>query len=112
MRERAGDDDGVSGGQTGELAPELGYPGLVPIGLVLRRELVALLHEFAEVGAVQVLEDVEEAVDKEGVVLDEFVVLGDLAGDEEPQLRVDRLVPLHCGLPRGRRHLAARPRLR
>jgi hypothetical protein len=59
-------------------------------------------YEFAEVGAVQVLEDVEEAVDEEGVVLDELVVLGDLAGDEEPQLRVDRLVPLHYGLPRER----------
>jgi hypothetical protein len=35
---------------------------------------------FTEVGAVQVLEDVEEAVDEEGVVLDDLVVLGDLAG--------------------------------
>jgi len=103
VREGAGDDDGVGGGEAGELGPELGDPGLVPVRLVLRRQLVALLHEFAEVGAVQVLEDVEEAVDEEGVVLDELVVLGDLAGDEEPQLRVDRLVTLHCGLPRGRR---------
>jgi hypothetical protein len=36
--------------------------------------------EFAEVGAVQVLEDVEEAVDEEGVVLDELVVLRDIVG--------------------------------
>jgi hypothetical protein len=63
----------------------------------------ASAYEFAEVGAVEVLEDVEEAVDEEGVVLDELVVLGDLAGDEEPQLRVDRLMPLHYGLHRGRR---------
>lgn len=103
VREGAGDDDGVGGGEAGELGPELGDPGLVAVGLVLGRELVALLHEFAEVGAVEVLEDVEEAVDEEGVVLDELVVLGDLAGDEEPQLRVDRLVPLHYGLHRGRR---------
>ena len=42
-------------------------------------------YEFAEVGAVQVLEDVEEAVDEEGVVLDELVVLGDLAGGQEAE---------------------------
>ena len=51
-------------------------------------------YEFAQVGAVQVLEDVKEAVDEEGVVLDELVVLGDLPGGQQPQLRVDRLVPL------------------
>lgn len=104
VRKGAGDDDGVGRGQAGELAPKLGDPGLVPVVLVLRRKLVAVLHEFAEVGAVQVLEDVEEAVDEEGVVLDELVVLGDLAGGEEAQLRVDRLVPLYGGLPRGRGH--------
>jgi len=39
-------------------------------------------YEFAQVGAVQVLEDVKEAVDEEGVVLDELVVLGDLPGGQ------------------------------
>lgn len=94
MREGASDDDGVPRRQAGELAPELAKPSLIPVVLVLRRELVALLHEFAQVGAVQVLEDVEEAVDEEGVVLDELVVLGDLPGGQQPQLRVDGLVPL------------------
>ena len=79
-------------------------------------------YEFAEVRAVQVLEDVEEAVDEEGVVLDELVVLGHLAWRQQPQLRVDRLVPLHRRLPRhhsgirlnqipaGRRRVSPRPR--
>ena len=70
----------------------------------------------------QVLEDVEEAVDEEGVVLDELVVLGHLAWRQQPQLRVDRLVPLHRRLPRhhsgirlnqipaGRRRVSPRPR--
>jgi hypothetical protein len=80
VREGAGDDDGVRRRQAGELAPELDQPRLVPIVLVLGGELVALLNEFAEVRAVQALEDVEEAVDEERVVLDEFVVLRDLAG--------------------------------
>jgi hypothetical protein len=79
VREGAGDDDGVRRRQAGELAPELDQPRLVPIVLVLRRELVALLNEFTEVRAVQALEDVEEAVDEERVVLDELVVLRDLA---------------------------------
>jgi hypothetical protein len=118
VREGAGDDDGVRRRQAGKLAPELDQPRLVPIVLVLRRELVALLnlharrdkeirhadledgrgwgaYEFAEVRAVQALEDVEEAVDEERVVLDELVVLGDLAGGQQPQLRVDGLVALH-----------------
>ena len=43
----------------------------------------------------EVLEDVEEAVDEEGVVLDELVVLGDLAWGEKAELRVDGVVPLH-----------------
>ena len=129
VREGTGDDDGVPRRQAGELAPELAEPSLIPVVLVLRRELVALLdlrtrrererrqlistaspihadlggragidvigaYEFAQVGAVQVLEDVKEAVDEEGVVLDELVVLGDLPGGQQPQLRVDRLVPL------------------
>ena len=55
----------------------------------------------------QVLEDVEEAVDEEGVVLDELVVLGHLAWRQQPQLRVDRLVPLHR-LPRHRGHSGIR----
>lgn len=104
VREGAGDHDGVAGGQAGELAPQLVEPRLVPVVLVLRRELVALLHEFAKERAVQILEDVEEAVDEKGVVLDELVVLGDLAGGEEPQLRVNRLVPLHRRLTHGRGH--------
>ena len=52
-------------------------------------------YEFAEVWAVEVLEDVEEAVDEEGVVLYELVVLGDLARGQEAELRVDGVVPLH-----------------
>jgi hypothetical protein len=50
---------------------------------------------------VQVLEDVEEAVNEEGVVLDKLVVLGDLGRRQQPQLRVDRLVPLHRHRGRG-----------
>lgn len=44
VREGAGDDDGVTGGQAGELAPELAKPRLVAVVLVLRRQLVALLN--------------------------------------------------------------------
>jgi hypothetical protein len=44
VREGAGDDDGVRRRQAGELAPEIDQPRLVPIVLVLRRELVALLN--------------------------------------------------------------------
>ncbi|BAS77861.1 Os02g0244850, partial [Oryza sativa Japonica Group] len=104
VREGAGDDDGVPRRQAGELPPQLVEPRLVPVVLVLRRQL-QVSYEFAEVRAVQVLEDVEEAVDEEGVVLDELVVLGYLPRREQPQLRVDRLVPLHRRLPGGRGHL-------
>jgi hypothetical protein len=47
VREGAGDDDGVRRRQAGKLAPELDQPRLVPIVLVLRRELVALLNLHA-----------------------------------------------------------------
>ena len=36
-------------------------------------------YEFAKVRPMQILEDVEEAVDLEHIVLDGLVVLGDLA---------------------------------
>lgn len=44
VREGAGDDDGVPRRQAGELPPQLVEPRLVPVVLVLRRQLVALLH--------------------------------------------------------------------
>lgn len=57
----------------------------------------------------QVLEDVKEAVDEEGVVLDELVILGDLPGGQQPQLRVDRLVPLrHRGAANRTNQIPAR----
>ena len=46
----------------------------------------------------EVLEDVEEAVEEEGIVLEEMVVLGDLAGGEGPELRVDGVVLLRHGV--------------
>ena len=42
----------------------------------------------------EVLEDVEEALHEEDVVLDELVILGDLAGGQLPELRVDGVVAL------------------
>ena len=58
-------------------------------------------YKFAKAGAMEVLEDVEEAVDEQGVILDEL--LGDLAGCEGTELRVDGVVPLgrHGGGGRG-----------
>lgn len=53
----------------------------------------------------EVLQDVEEAVEEERVVLDELVVLRHLAGHQHPQLRVDRRQPLQLR-PKGR-HAAA-----
>lgn len=55
----------------------------------------------------EVLQDVEEAVEEERVVLDELVVLRHLAGHQHPQLRVDRRQPLQLR-PKGR-HAAAPP---
>lgn len=46
----------------------------------------------------EVLEDVEEAVEEEGVVLHQLVVLRQLRRRQHPQLRVDRRHLLH--LPR------------
>jgi hypothetical protein len=43
---------------------------------------------------VEALKDVEEAVDEEGIVLDQLVILGDLAGSQEPELGVDGVVLL------------------
>jgi hypothetical protein len=65
-----------------------------------RDELIESTHrayEFAEAWAVEVLQDVEEAVDEEGIVLDQLVILGDLAGSEEPELGVDGVVLLGLG---------------
>lgn len=51
-----------------------------------------MVYEFAEAGAVEVLEDVKETVHEQGVILDEL--LGSLAGSEGTELRVDGVVPL------------------
>lgn len=45
----------------------------------------------------EVLEDVQEAVNEQGIVLDELVILGDLAGSQEPELRVNGVVLLGLG---------------
>lgn len=37
----------------------------------------------------EVLEDVEEAIQKQGIVFDELVVLGDLPRNQEPQMGVN-----------------------
>ena len=58
-------------------------------------------YKFAKAGPVEVLEDVEEAVDEQRIVLDELVVLGDLARD---QLRVDGVVLLAGAKSLGRHH--------
>ena len=60
-------------------------------------------YKFAKAGAVEVLEDVEETVGEQGVVLDEL--LGDLAGGQGTELRVNGVVPLgrHGGRGGGER---------
>lgn len=55
-------------------------------------------YHLAEVLAVEVLEDVEEAVEEKRVVLHQLVVLRQLRRRQHPQLRVDRRHLLH--LPR------------
>jgi hypothetical protein len=64
-------------------------------------------YKFAKAGPVEVLEDVEEAVDEQRIVLDELVVLGDLAWDQLTELRVDGVVLLAGAGSLGRRHGAA-----
>jgi hypothetical protein len=43
---------------------------------------------------VEALQDVEKAVDEEGIILDQLVILGDLIGSQEPELGVDGVVLL------------------
>jgi hypothetical protein len=64
-------------------------------------------YKFAKAGPVKVLEDVEEAVDQQRIVLDELVVLGDLAWDQLMELRVDGVVLLAGAGSLGRRHSTA-----
>ena len=54
----------------------------------------------------EALQDVEEAVEEERIVLDELVVLRQLARHQQPQLRVDRRQPLDLAAAgrRQRRH--------
>lgn len=60
-------------------------------------------YQLTEILAVEVLEDVEEAVEEEGVVLHQLVVLRQLRRRQHPQLRIDRChllqLPRHPTLP-------------
>ena len=64
-------------------------------------------YKFAKAGPMEVLEDVEEVVNEQRIVLDELVVLGDLAWDQLMELRVDGVVLLAGAGCLGRRHGAA-----
>jgi hypothetical protein len=134
VQDGARHEDGVGGGQPRELGAELAQLRRVFFALVVGRDLVALLdlhacitvstavsraggnrskkkwaaavvsYKFAKAGPVEVLEDVEEAVDEQRIVLDELVVLEDLAWDQLTELRVDGVVLLAGAGSLGRRH--------
>jgi hypothetical protein len=63
------------------------------------------MYRLPDVLAVQVLEDVEEPVEEQGVVLNQLIIVGELLRGQQPQLGVDgrRLVhsiARHLRLPK------------